>query len=72
MSTFPTVNPLMYGLATAIASLKLFLPVFIGGRLADLGERGGKMDAGTKAINYLGIALSAVLGIGIGWFIYKR
>ena len=72
MSTFPTVHPLMYGLATAIASFKLAIHVFIGGRLGDLAERGGKMDAGTKAVNYISIAFSLVLGVVIGWVIYQR
>ena len=73
MSTFPTVNPLSFALATAIASPKLLIHVFIGSRLAVIAEsEGGKMDAGTKAINYISIIVGGVLGVAVGWIIYQR
>lgn len=72
MSTFPTVRPFMFALATAIASPKLLIHVFIGSRLAAIARSGEKMDAGTKAINYVSIAAGAVLGTATGWFIYQR
>ncbi|KAI9870285.1 MAG: Tlg2-vesicle protein [Pleopsidium flavum] len=72
MSTFHTVHPLMFALATAIASPKLLIHVFIGSRLAAIARSGEKMDAGTKAINYVSIAAGAVLGTATGWFIYQR
>jgi uncharacterized membrane protein YdjX (TVP38/TMEM64 family) len=73
MSTFPTVNPLSFALATAIASPKLLIHVFIGSRLAVIAEsEGGKMDAGTKAINYISIIVGGVLGTAVGYVIYQR
>ncbi|KAI9802226.1 MAG: hypothetical protein M1825_002947 [Sarcosagium campestre] len=72
MSTFPTVHPLMFALATAISTPKLIVHVFIGGRLASLAAQGAKMDAGTKAINYASIVGGGTLGVVIGWFIYQR
>lgn len=73
MSTFPTVHPLSFALATAIASPKLLIHVFIGSRLAIIAEsEGKKMDAQTKAVNYISIILGAVLGAAVGWIIYQR
>ncbi len=72
MATFPTVHPLMYALATAIASPRLIIPIFIGTRLGALVKHGGKMDAGTKAINYLSIAGGVILGVVVGYTIYSR
>ncbi|RDW74049.1 hypothetical protein BP5796_07491 [Coleophoma crateriformis] len=72
ISTFPTVHPLSYALATAIVTPKLLIHVFIGSRLAALAENGGKMDASTKAINYASIIFGAVLGAAVGWIIYSK
>jgi uncharacterized membrane protein YdjX (TVP38/TMEM64 family) len=71
ISTFPTVHPLMFALATAIASPKLLIHVFIGSRLASLAEN-KKMDSSIKAINYASIIIGAVLGAAVGWIIYQR
>ena len=70
ISTFPTVQPLIFALATAIASPKLLIHVFIGARMAAIA--GGHMDAGTKAINYISIIGGAIIGILTGWLIYRR
>jgi uncharacterized membrane protein YdjX (TVP38/TMEM64 family) len=72
MSTFPTVHPLSFALATAIASPKLLIHVFIGSRLALIAKNGGKKDAGTKAINYASIIIGSLIGAGVGWFIYQK
>lgn len=72
MSTFHTVHPLSFALATALTTPKLMIHVFIGSRLASIGENGGKMDTGTKAINYASIAFGMILGASVGWIIYKR
>jgi hypothetical protein len=72
MSTFPTVHPLKYALATAIASPKLIIHIFVGSRLAALAKNGGSMDAGTKAINYASIAGGIVIGVAVGLTIYQR
>lgn len=72
MSTFPTVHPLSFALATLIASPKLLIHVFIGSRMAAIGESGEKMDAGTKAINWASIIIGGTIGVGLGYYIYQR
>ena len=72
MSTIPTVQPLVFALATAIASPKLMIHIFIGSRLAAIAKSGEKMDGGTKAINYASIVGGMVLGAATGYFIYQR
>lgn len=72
MSTFPTVNPISFAIATAIASPRLLIQVFIGSRLAQIAESGGKMDAGTKAINYASIIFGVTLGGTVGYIIYQK
>ena len=72
MSTFQTVTPLNFALATAIASPKLLIHVFIGSRLAALAKSGEKMDTGTKVINWASIIFGGALGIATGYWVYKR
>ncbi|KAL1966691.1 hypothetical protein VTN77DRAFT_3888 [Rasamsonia byssochlamydoides] len=72
ISTFPTVHPLRYGLATVIISPKLLVPAFIGSRLRVLSESGGEMSAGSKAVNIISIIVSISIGIGTGIYIYRR
>lgn len=72
VATFPTVHPASFALATAIVSPKLMLHIFIGSQLEKIAESGGKMDARTKAISYLSIAIGAVAGIATGWFMYRK
>jgi uncharacterized membrane protein YdjX (TVP38/TMEM64 family) len=72
MSTFPTVHPAMYALATTMITPKLLIHTFIGSRLAIIAKSGGEMDAGAKAINYASIAFGGVLGMGVGYYIYQK
>lgn len=72
VSTFPTVQPLMYGLATAIVSPKLLVPAFIGSRIRLLSEKGEEMSAGSKAVNVCSIIITVSIGIFTGWYIYQR
>ncbi|PGG97627.1 hypothetical protein AJ79_09137 [Helicocarpus griseus UAMH5409] len=72
VSTFPTVHPLMYGLATAIISPKLLVPTFIGSRLRILAQSGETMSAGSKAVNIISILVSMSVGIFTGWYIYRN
>ncbi|KAI1913262.1 Tlg2-vesicle protein [Ophidiomyces ophidiicola] len=66
ISTFPTVQPLMYGLATAIITPKLFVATFIGSRLRILAQSGEKMGAIPKAINITSIIIGVCIGIFTG------
>jgi uncharacterized membrane protein YdjX (TVP38/TMEM64 family) len=72
MSTFPTVHPLSFALATLIASPKLLIHVFIGSRLADIAERGGTMDMSTRIVNYSSIIFGVTLGGIVGFVIYRK
>lgn len=72
MSTFPSVHPAMYAAATALVTPKLFIPVFIGSRLAAIGRSHEKMSGGTRAINYVSIIGGALVGIFTGWYIYRK
>lgn len=72
MSTFPTVHPAMYALATTLITPKLLIHVFIGSRLAAIARSGEKMTAGTRAVNYASIAIGAVVGAFTGWYIYRK
>lgn len=70
LATIPSISPLSFAIATALASPKLLIHVFIGSRLAMLG--GDAMTAGDKAINYLSMLFGMVLGTAIGLVIYRR
>ena len=72
MSTFPTVHPGMYALATAIITPKLFIHVFIGSRLAAIAKSGETMSTATKVVNYTSMAVFGLIGAGVGWYIYQK
>ncbi|KAF1989659.1 hypothetical protein K402DRAFT_326494 [Aulographum hederae CBS 113979] len=70
LATFPTVSPLSFLIATTIASPKLLLHIFVGSKLGEIAEKGGQMDAKTKAISYASIAIGVLAGIITGYVIY--
>jgi len=72
LSTFPTLHPLMFTLATACACPKLLVHVFIGSRLASLADSGEKTDTATKAINLASVIGGGLLGAVVGYVIYQR
>ncbi|KAK5160269.1 hypothetical protein LTR04_004650 [Oleoguttula sp. CCFEE 6159] len=72
IATFPTVHWLSFMLATAIASPKLLLHVFVGSRLGAIAKSGDKMDAKTKAISYLSIVIGLIAGVATGWIMYRK
>lgn len=72
VSTFPTVQPLTYGLATAIITPKLLVPAFIGSRVRLLSQKGGEMSAGSKAVNIISIIVTVFIGVFTGLYIYRR
>lgn len=61
-----------FALATALASPKLLIHVFMGSRFLALAGEDGDMDAGTTAINYIAIAFSGIVGFTTGYLIYQR
>ncbi|KAL1303701.1 hypothetical protein AAFC00_007053 [Neodothiora populina] len=72
MSTIPTVTWYQFMGAGLIATPKLILHVFVGSRLGAIAESGDKMDAKTKAISYLSIAIGLFAGLATGWFMYTK
>jgi uncharacterized membrane protein YdjX (TVP38/TMEM64 family) len=72
ISTIPTVTWQNFMIATAIASPKLLLHIFVGSRLGDLAENGDKMDLKTKMVSYISIVIGVTAGIATGYFIYVR
>ncbi|KAH8702039.1 hypothetical protein BGW36DRAFT_356184 [Talaromyces proteolyticus] len=72
MSTFPTVKPLSYAIATAAIAPKLMVTAFIGSRIRILSENNEQMSAGSKAINIISIIVTVSIGIGTGIYIYRR
>ncbi|TQS39236.1 hypothetical protein Golomagni_00246 [Golovinomyces magnicellulatus] len=74
ISTFTAVGPISFALATAIASPKLLIHVFIGSRMATLADndKNSHMNAKTKALNYFSIIAGIIVGASVGWFIYQR
>ncbi len=59
-------------LATALASPRLLIHVFIGSRLRIIADEGSKMDFKTKLVNWGSIAFGILLGITTGWIIYRQ
>ncbi|KAI1808298.1 hypothetical protein F4811DRAFT_501877 [Daldinia bambusicola] len=72
LATVPSISPWRFALATALASPKLLVHVFIGSRLAMLAKSGDRMSAGDKAVNYLSMALGSVAGVTLSLLIYRR
>lgn len=72
LSTIPTVHPVIFALATAAITPKLFIHVFIGSRLAAIARDGEKMSAGTKALNIISIIVGMVVGTITGIYIYRK
>jgi hypothetical protein len=72
LSSIPTVHWAQFAAATAAASPKLLLHVWIGAQLAVLAEKGDKVDARTKAVSFAGMVVGSVAGLTTGWWIYKK
>ena len=73
LATFPAVRPGPFVAATALATPKLLIHVFIGSRLAELAASGEKgLDFGAKLANWLGIGIGVTIGVLTGWVIYRR
>lgn len=72
LATVPSIRPLGFAVATACATPKLAVHVFIGSRLALLAESGDRMSASDRAINYASMAFGGLLGFVVGLVIYQR
>ncbi|KAI1756747.1 hypothetical protein F4782DRAFT_483980 [Xylaria castorea] len=71
LATIPSISPGRFALATALATPKLLVHVFIGDRLAQLADN-DDMPTSTRIVNYLSIFFGSVLGIAVGWFVFQR
>jgi golgi apparatus membrane protein TVP38 len=72
LSSVPTVSWSSFLLATAIASPKLLLHVWVGAQMAEIADKGDKMPLGTRVVSYIGIVIGSVAGAATGWWIYKK
>ncbi|KAI2629719.1 hypothetical protein GGR54DRAFT_276205 [Hypoxylon sp. NC1633] len=72
LATIPSITPLRFAAATALASPKLLVHVFIGSRLALLAESGDRMSTGDKVVNYLSMLVGSAVGMALGLLIYRR
>ncbi|KXT08623.1 hypothetical protein AC579_5973 [Pseudocercospora musae] len=72
ISTIPTVTWKNFAIATAIASPKLLLYVFVGARLGNIAENGDTMDFKTKVVSYVSAIVGMVVGGLTGYLIYAR
>ncbi|KAI0200059.1 hypothetical protein F4808DRAFT_176006 [Astrocystis sublimbata] len=71
LATIPSISPGSFALATALATPKLLVHVFIGDRLGQLVDN-EDMPTSTRVINYISIILGSAVGITVGWFVYQR
>ncbi|KAI1367338.1 tlg2-vesicle protein of [Xylaria arbuscula] len=71
LATIPSIPPGSFALATTLSTPKLLIHVFIGDRLAQIAED-EDMPLGTRIVNYLSILFGLVLGITVGWLVYRR
>ncbi|KAK3300946.1 uncharacterized protein B0H64DRAFT_382266 [Chaetomium fimeti] len=72
LATVGSIGVGQFALATAGATPKLLVHVFIGSRLALLAEPGDKMSGFDRAVNYISMAVFGLLGFAVGVFIYRR
>ncbi|KAJ0121327.1 tlg2-vesicle protein of 38 kda [Diaporthe amygdali] len=70
LATVPSIQPLSFAIATAFSSPKLLVHVFIGSRLALLAEK--EMTFGDRLVNYASMLVGGLVGMGVGYFIYRR
>ncbi|KAI3401620.1 hypothetical protein diail_10221 [Diaporthe ilicicola] len=70
LATVPSIQPLSFAIATAFSSPKLLVHVFIGSRLALLAEK--DMTFGDRLVNYASMSVGGLVGMGVGFFIYRR
>ncbi|KAF2717442.1 hypothetical protein K431DRAFT_288573 [Polychaeton citri CBS 116435] len=72
VSTIPTVTWYNFLIATAIASPKHMLGVFVGAQVAKIADTDEKMSLTAKAASYIGIFIGVAAGIATGYFMYIK
>jgi len=74
IATVPTVSWPTFMLASALASPKLLIHVFVGSRLAAIaGEVGeGENDGRDRLLNWASVGISMAFGAATAWVIYRQ
>jgi uncharacterized membrane protein YdjX (TVP38/TMEM64 family) len=72
LATIPNIRPWAFAAATAIASPKLAVHVFIGSRLFLVIDGGDKMSTAARLVNDGSIAASGLLATVVSVLIYRR
>lgn len=72
LATVPTVNWQGLMAATAMATPRLMIPIFIGSRLAKIADSVDDMDGGAKFVNWMGILISGTFGVATAWWVYRQ
>ncbi|KAJ2904716.1 hypothetical protein MKZ38_007334 [Zalerion maritima] len=72
LAQVPSIKPWAFGLATGLSSPKLLVHVFIGSRLALLADEGDTMSTGDKVVNYISMGIGGIVGLTVGWLVYRR
>ncbi|KAH7343674.1 hypothetical protein B0J17DRAFT_625329 [Rhizoctonia solani] len=72
-ATIESVGFWQFMVATVLYTPKLFIIIFIGSRVAKFsdGQQRGEMDAASKWLNALSIALGASIGFGVTWLVWR-
>ncbi|EUC62303.1 SNARE associated protein [Rhizoctonia solani AG-3 Rhs1AP] len=72
-ATIESVSFWQFMVATVLYTPKLFIIIFIGSRVAKFsdGQQRGEMDAASKWLNALSIALGVSIGFGATWLVWR-
>ncbi|KAL2156938.1 hypothetical protein VTH06DRAFT_1873, partial [Thermothelomyces fergusii] len=72
LATVGSIGLARFTLATAVATPKLLVHVFIGSRLALLAESGDEMGWADRAVNYVSMLVFGAVGFAVGVSVYRR
>ncbi|KAG5359186.1 Golgi apparatus membrane protein [Yarrowia sp. C11] len=70
LASIPSITPQAFALATAITSPKLLIHVFVGDRLARLGQ--GEKDWTSTLVDFLSIGIAVSAGAVTAYIVYTR
>ncbi|CAE6428312.1 hypothetical protein ACGC1H_000700 [Rhizoctonia solani] len=72
-ATIESVSFWQFMVATVLYTPKLFIIIFIGSRVAKFsdGQQRGEMDAASKWLNALSIAIGVSIGVGVTWLVWR-
>lgn len=70
LASIPSITPKSFAIATAITSPKLLVHVFVGDRLARLGQ--GEKDWTSRLVDFLSIGIAVSAGAITAYIVYTR